>query len=281
MSRRYTPGLGLSSLYTISSLLHYSEDIGPAAKFAAAAIAQHGWIMASVSGHQSDKTQKDSRRRAEGLRQRLEREIFAGTLRPGERLDENGLARRFGVSRTPVREALLQLASAGLIEMRPRQGAVVAAITVQQLLQMFEVMADLEALCARYAARRMGPAERQALARAHKICVDQANRHDPEEYYEANRVFHEMIYAGTRNTYLEETTRALRNRLSSYRRFQLHQPGRMANSLAEHEAVVEAILAGDAEKAASAMRVHVTVQSEVFADLVSMLPPQYLQATAS
>ena len=237
--------------------------------------------MANATEHQHDLPKKDSQRRAEGVRLRLEREIFSGALLPGERLDENGLARRFGVSRTPVREALLQLSAAGLIEMRPRQGAVVTAITVQQLLQMFEVMAEMEALCARYAARRMGPAERQALERAHKACVDLARRRDPERYYEANRVFHELIYAGTRNTYLEETTRTLRNRLSSYRRFQLHQAGRVANSLSEHDAVVTAILAGDADRAAEAMRAHVAVQGEVFTDLVSMLPPQFLQATAS
>lgn len=237
--------------------------------------------MANATEHQNGLAKKESQRRAEGVRLRLEREIFSGALLPGERLDENGLARRFGVSRTPVREALLQLSSAGLIEMRPRQGAVVAAITVQQLLQMFEVMAEMEALCARYAARRMGPAERQALERAHKACVDLARRRDPERYYEANRIFHELIYSGTRNEYLEETTRTLRNRLSSYRRFQLHQAGRVANSLSEHDAVVTAILAGDADRAAAAMRAHVAVQGEVFTDLVSMLPPQFLQATAS
>jgi DNA-binding GntR family transcriptional regulator len=237
--------------------------------------------MANASDAQHGLVKKDSQRRAEGVRLRLEREIFSGALLPGERLDENGLARRFGVSRTPVREALLQLSSAGLIEMRPRQGAVVAAITVQQLLQMFEVMAEMEALCARYAARRMGPAERQALERAHKACVELARRRDPERYYEANRVFHELIYSGTRNAYLEETTRTLRNRLSSYRRFQLHQAGRVANSLSEHDAVVTAILAGDADRAAEAMRAHVAVQGEVFTDLVSMLPPHFLQATAS
>ena len=232
-------------------------------------------------GQQPDKARKDSRRRAEGLRQHLEREIFSGVLLPGERLDESSLARRFGVSRTPVREALLQLAAAGLIEMRPRQGAVVTAITVQELLQLFELMAEMEALCARYAARRMGPEERQALDRAHKACASRARRLDQERYYEANRIFHEVIYAGTHNTYLEEATQALRNRLSSYRRFQLHQPGRMANSLAEHATVVTAILAGDADQAAAAMRSHVAIQGEVFADLISMLPPHYLQATAS
>ena len=131
--------------------------------------------------HQRRGDKKDSQRRAEGVRCRLETEIFSGALTPGERLDEMGLARRFGVSRTPVREALLQLSSAGLIEMRPRQGAVVAAITVQQLLQMFEVMAEMEALCARYAARRMGPDERQALERgAHKACIAGSDR-DPSD----------------------------------------------------------------------------------------------------
>ena len=85
-----------------------------------------------------------SPRLADDLYRRLEEEIFAGELAPGCRLDETKLAGRFGVSRTPVREALLQLASSGLIELRPRQGAVVAKITVQELLQMFEVMAELD-----------------------------------------------------------------------------------------------------------------------------------------
>lgn len=223
---------------------------------------------------------KRSTRRAEELRLCLENQIFSGDLLPGTRLDEVGLAQRFGVSRTPVREALLQLASAGLIEMRPRQGAMVAAITVQRLLQMFEVMAEMEALCARLAARRMAPPERAALERAHKACTRLARKGDPEAYYTANRAFHEAIYGGTHNAYLEETTRTLRNRLSSYRRFQLRRPGRVAHSLAEHDAVVAAICAGDDEGAAVAMRAHVTIQGDVFSDLISLLPPRYLRAAS-
>jgi DNA-binding GntR family transcriptional regulator len=224
---------------------------------------------------------KDAPRLAEDLRRALENEIFSGALIPGERLDETGLARRFGVSRTPVREALMQLASAGLIEMRPRQAAVVATITVQRLLQMFEVMAEMEGLCARLAARRMTPAEREALQRAHQVCARLAKGDDPEAYYEANRAFHEKLYAGAHNQYLEDTTRTLRNRLTSYRRFQLHQPGRVAQSLAEHDGVVAAILTGDAERAAGAMRAHVAVQGDVFTDLISLLPPRYLQASGT
>lgn len=224
---------------------------------------------------------KESPRLAEDLRHSLENEIFSGALMPGERLDETGLAKRFRVSRTPVREALVQLASSGLVEMRPRQGAVVATITVQRLLQMFEVMAEMEALCARLAARRMTPAERTVLRHAHEACSRKAKGDDPEAYYEANRVFHEWLYAGAHNEYLEDSTRTLRNRLSSYRRFQLHQPGRVAQSLAEHDAVVAAILAGDAERAADAMRAHVAVQGDVFSDLISLLPPRYLRASGA
>lgn len=226
------------------------------------------------------KTKKDPTRLAEDLRCSLETEILSGLLLPGERLDESGLAKRFGVSRTPVREALLQLASSGLIEMRPRQGAVVATVTVQDLMQMFEVMAELEAMCARLAARRANPAERAAIAAAHETCKTAARSQDLGAYYEANRVFHETLYAGAHNAYLQDKTRSLRNRLSAYRRYQLHQPGRVARSLAEHEAVVEALMAGDAEAAENAMRTHVAIQGDVFSDLISLLPPRYLQATA-
>jgi DNA-binding GntR family transcriptional regulator len=224
------------------------------------------------------KIKKDPTRLAEELRCRLETEIFSGALAPGERLDEMGLARRFNVSRTPVREALMQLASSGLVEMRPRQGAVVATITVQDLLQMFEVMAELEAMCARLAARRTTPEERARIAAAHEACKRCASDRDPIAYYEANRTFHEVLYAGAHNQYLEDSTRSLRNRLNAYRRFQLHRGGRVAQSLAEHEAVVEAILAGDAEAAENAMRAHVAIQGDVFTDLISLLPPRYLQA---
>ena len=216
-------------------------------------------------------------RRADDLRGTLEREILAGDLPPGERLDESRLAARFGVSRTPVREALLQLASGGLVEMRPRQGAVVAAMTVQQLLQMFEVMAEMEALCARLAARRMTPAERQTLSSLHETCSEPAENGDVDGYYAANRSFHELIYSGAHNAYLEEQTRSLRNRLSSYRRFQLNHPGRIDQSLSEHGDVVAAIVAGDADRAADAMRAHVAIQGDTFTDLVAALPPAYLQ----
>lgn len=215
---------------------------------------------------------------AQDLRDRLEEEILSGQRPPGARLDESKLAQHFGVSRTPVREALRQLAAADLVVLRPRQGAVVATVTVTQLLHMFEVMAELESFCARLAARRMSEGERRHLAEMHDACLSYAEKSEAHAYYDANRRFHEVVYAGSHNTFLEETTRNMRNRLSPYRRFQLHHPGRTMKSWNEHQAVVDAIVAGDGDAAAVAMSHHVTIQGDVFTDLISALPESYVHA---
>lgn len=216
--------------------------------------------------------------RADQLRRTLEEEIFSGALKPGDRLDEQSLAQRFGVSRTPVREALRQLSASGLIEVRPRQGAVVATITLPRLIEMFEVMAELEGMCARLAARRMTDAERRHLASLVDTAEPLAGRQDLEGYYGNNRSFHDAIYAGSHNRVLEEMTRSLHHRTAPYRRHQLNRPGRVHESLAEHKAVVAAVLAGDAEAAARAMHRHVNVQGDVFADFLSTLPTGYIMA---
>lgn len=218
---------------------------------------------------------------AQDLRDRLEEEILSGQRPPGSRLDESKLAQHFGVSRTPVREALRQLAAADMVVLRPRQGAVVATVTVTQLLHMFEVMAELESFCAKLAARRMSAEERSHLAQVHEDCRTLAEKGEAHAYYDANRRFHEVIYAGSHNTFLEETTRNMRNRLNPYRRFQLHHPGRTMKSWKEHQAVVDAIRDGDAEAAASAMSHHVTIQGDVFTDLISALPESYVHAMSA
>lgn len=202
----------------------------------------------------------------------LEQEIVTGVLAPGDRLDEVTLATRFGVSRTPVREALGQLASTGLVEIRPRRGAAVAAPGLKELLEMFEVMAELEGLCGRLAARRMSADERTALQRAHAACRGCAREGDSDGYYLANVDFHEAIYAGCHNRFLAEQTRTLRNRLSPYRRLQLRRVDRLGESFSEHEAVLAAILDGDAERADRLLQSHVTVQGGSFADFVANLP---------
>lgn len=217
---------------------------------------------------------------AERIRLALEEEILSGTLAPGERLDEQALARRFGASRTPVREALRHLASSRLVELKPRQGAVVMALSIPELIEIFEVMAELEGLCARLAARRSSPEERDALRVAHEACRERMQSNDPESFYRENRRFHEIIYSATHNGYLRETTRALRSRVGPYRRYVTYQPGRMAKSVVEHEKVLQAILAGDAASAQNLMREHVNLLGDGFADFVSILQQSEIRRAA-
>jgi len=207
------------------------------------------------------------------LRDQIENEILIGSLRPGSRLDELSLAKRFGVSRTPVREALMQLASDELVELRPRRSAVVAQLSPQRLFEMFEVMAVLEGSAGRLAARRLTPEDKARLMKAYEACRVAAERGDADAYYYENEEFHHAIYAASHNQFLADQCRYLHRRLKPYRRLQLRVRNRILASLAEHEEIVKAINAGDAEGADGALQMHIRVQGERFSDLIASLPP--------
>ena len=205
-----------------------------------------------------DPTVKWPRRtRTEELRLRLSDDIVRGQLAPGAALDETELAHRFSVSRTPVREAIRMLAASGLVEVRAHRAAVVARPTHEHLIGMFEVMAELESLCAGYAADRMRGAERRALEDAHEKLRVLIQRGDPQRYYEVNEAFHAAIYAGAHNSYLAELTVATRGRVQPFRRAQFRNLGRLAKSHAEHDRVVQAILRGERVLAAQNMYAHI------------------------
>jgi DNA-binding GntR family transcriptional regulator len=209
--------------------------------------------------------------RALTLKQHLEDAIVSGEYAPGAHLDELGLAEKFGVSRTPIREALAQLGAEGLIEMRPRRGAFISTPSPRRLIDMFETMAELEAACGRFAAMRLTDEDHSALARAHEGCLIAAQAPDPDAYYAENRLFHEAIYRASRNSFLADQAFALHKRLSSYRRIQLRARNRLTSSLAEHEGVLEALRAGDADLAAARLRAHILVQGERFTDMMRAL----------
>lgn len=225
--------------------------------------------MSGAAGGTADGTTDMSQ--AQRLRQVIEEEIVAGRLAAGSRLDEAQLAERFGVSRTPIREALLQLAVTGLVETKPRRGAVVSAPAPDLLFAMFETMAELEASCGRFAARRLVQADEAALRAALAACATAAASGDTEAYYEENHTFHTVIYRASRNAFLCEQAYNLHRRLAPYRRLQLRARHRLGQSLAEHEAVVAAILAGDEAAAAERLRGHVLVQGDRFTDLMMSL----------
>jgi DNA-binding GntR family transcriptional regulator len=195
--------------------------------------------------------------RAEELRLQLADEIVRGVLAPGAALDETDIARRFNVSRTPVREALRQLAASGLIDARAHRGAVVARPSMERLTGMFEAMAELEALCASLAAERMTPVERQRLEAVHEELRLLSYAGNPDRFHEVNERFHNTIYAGSQNAYIAEMTLATRVRVQPFRRAQFRNLGRLAKSHAEHDRVVVAIMRGDRTGAAAAMRAHI------------------------
>jgi DNA-binding GntR family transcriptional regulator len=195
--------------------------------------------------------------RAEELRLQLADEVVRGVLPPGAPLDETDIARRFKVSRTPVREALRQLAASGLIETRAHRGAVVARPSIERLTGMFEAMAELEALCAGLAAERMPPVERHKLEAVHEELRVLSHAGNPDRFHEVNERFHNTIYGGSQNAYIAEMTLATRVRVQPFRRAQFRNLGRLAKSHAEHDRVVVAIMRGDRTGAAGAMRAHI------------------------
>jgi DNA-binding GntR family transcriptional regulator len=202
--------------------------------------------------------------------------IVTGIIRPGEKLDELALANRFNVSRTPVREALGQLAAMGLVDRRPNRGAIVAVVTPNHLASMFEAMAELEFICAKFSAERMTVGERRALEIEHKAAAQLVKARADEDYELFNSDFHTRLYRGAHSAHIYELTTLTRSRLAPFRRAQFRLPGRLEMSWQEHDAIVSAILRGDAKAAGLAAKTHVSLVSEASAvftsDGISYLP---------
>jgi len=202
------------------------------------------------------------------VRDALENAVVDGRYRPGERLDPAQLEREFGCSRTPIREALQALQRSGLVQIRPKQGTYVTELSVSELAERFEVMAELEGMAARLSARRIERKALDDLERALEECEKHATAGDADRYYYANAWFHDIVYDSCGNEYLRQQTRTLKRVLQPYRRLQLRVPDRMRRSLAEHRQIADAIADGDAETAENAARDHVLVQVKEFGHLV-------------
>jgi DNA-binding GntR family transcriptional regulator len=213
--------------------------------------------------------------RTEEIAKWIRDEIEAGTFPPGTRLEERPLSERFGVSKTPVREALIQLASIGIVDLRQRKGATVTILSVEQVISMFEVMTELETMAAKLSATRMSASDRDELAKIHRRSEACILAEDFEKYDAINKEFHELIYRGSCNDYLETSVKDVRSRLRVYRRYPFTKAGRIRQSFADHEQIVQAISKGDGETAAAAMRDHISIGGRVFADLVVEMRRQH------
>lgn len=203
-------------------------------------------------------------RRADAIAEELEHLVLAGEFPDGARLDEIKLAERFGVSRTPVREAFQKLVISGLVEQIPRRGVFVRRPGPMQLLEMFEYMAELEAVCGRLAALRITDDALAKLEEANQHCQTAVDNDDGDDYYRGNEKFHNLIYHQSGNALLEQEALKLHRHLKPYRRTQLDLRGRLQQSMSEHIAIVAFLRDGQQDQTAQALRSHVAIQGEKF-----------------
>ncbi len=183
-------------------------------------------------------------------------QIISGKFAPGTRLDERVLAEQFNVSRTPVREALRQLAARGLTQILPMRGVVVMQVGVKELSEILQADCELEALCARLAAESMTAMEKTELEYVHQKAKEFVAQNDIDGYLDANREFHRLILEGSHNAMLSKLVGDIRDRLSPYRQYHPADSDRLLTSHTAHDSIVKAILEGEGEQAYLATRAH-------------------------
>jgi DNA-binding GntR family transcriptional regulator len=211
------------------------------------------------------------RSQAERLCSMIEEEILSFKLKPGDKLDESRLAEKYGTSRTPVREALRQLSSHGLIEIRPHKGAIVARIGIRELVELFEVMAELEGACGRLAAKACLKSDVDAISAQQELCRHQARMNDVRSYQQANEAFHETIYDASRNGCLINMAHSVRNRIAPYRRLLLDRLARVQPSVEDHDRILCAIQDGLPEEADRLLQLHILNHGDELRRLISAL----------
>jgi len=194
--------------------------------------------------------------------QRIERalleDIGVGALSPGQRLDELGLATRFEVSRTPVREALSRLTAQGVLVQGERRGVFVAAYSREELSQIFEAMHEIEAACARIVSQRLNLLTREEILTAQADCIAAAESGDRASYLTANEAFHQAIYAATGNPYMAEIASDFRRRTGPFRAKKFASREDLVASAKSHQALIDDIFSEDSLTAARGMRNHMT-----------------------
>jgi DNA-binding GntR family transcriptional regulator len=189
---------------------------------------------------------------AERLRQR----IFSHELEAGAWIDEQALAETYGISRTPLREALKVLASEGLVTLKPRRGCYVTELAERDLDDIFPLMAMLEGRCAFEATQKAAPADLRRLEKLHEALERHAASGDANRFFETNHEFHLALQELSGNRWLKQVIEDLRKVLKLTRRDSLRLEGRLKQSLEEHRSILAAIRERDAASAEALMHAH-------------------------
>lgn len=201
-------------------------------------------------------------------------QIDTGALNPGDWIDEDALITTLGVSRTPVREALLKLEAHGLIQRQPRKGAFVFRPTIEEFLGILEVHAGLEGQAAGLAARRISASHGLALEAAIAACTahsDTKGDGGPDAYYQLNMVFHATVVEAAGNPFLIDLVKSNARKLMAYYRARYHYVGTIAVSVREHTHIAQLILDRQSDAAADAMQTHVQLDHVTAMDLLTAL----------
>lgn len=203
---------------------------------------------------------------------RLRRRIYKHELKPGQAIDERALCQEFGISRTPLREALKVLNAEGMVELVPRRGCFVKTIDLDELHQLFPVMAMLEGYCAREAVQRCTPEDLARLEAMHAQLEAYVEQGEIDDYYDHNFLFHKAVQDLSGNPWLQRTVGELRRILRLARHDQLTLPGRLQDSLEEHHRIMEAFRNRDAEQADACTREHVMQMCDALDRLLRRRP---------
>jgi len=191
---------------------------------------------------------------------RLRAQIYQQELQPGDPIDEMALCERYGISRTPLREALKVLSSEGLIELIPRKGSFVRSMDKVELNELFPVMAVLEGLCAREAVDNCTEKDLKKLEDMHAKLEQYASTGEIDNYYEQNFVFHQAVQDLSGNRTLQRIIGDLRKILRLARHMQLTIPGRLQASVDEHRKIMLAFRNHDPDLADKNMQNHLHKQ---------------------
>ena len=195
--------------------------------------------------------------------------IVKGKLGPGDVLDESAVARRFGVSKTPVRESVLRLEALNILEKRPRAGAAVARLETAQLIELIELHSELEGAAAYHAARRATPAQLDNLKHAADAYAAAIGAQTPA--YDKNLAFHLSVFACANNPTLSHQLDMTGVRLVAYFRAQESLRTGQGQAVREHAAIVASIVEGQADQARAAMRLHAEIASNTLLDVLSLM----------
>ena len=213
-------------------------------------------------------------RTADKLISDIRNEVSSGILKPGDQLEVTALAERFGVSRTPIREAIRTLVETGVLETRPRKGSFVRVLSAKQLLDLFQVAAELEGMACRLAALSLTKENVEAIERGLAKCTQAAEAQNNADYAMANLDFHTAIHNASGNDWLIEQLRQLQINLNSYRTMPYEIRGRLKKSTDEHKIICDAILSGDGEHACNLMRDHMMLQGKRLPTIIATLEQQ-------